>query len=120
MDEEALLVDTLTRELRAVLHIKDRRYRLVKYSRCFVGCEAVDWLVEHKGLSRAGAVETMRMLYRRKAIHHVRITYNGVVDVWLASSGGVHTVACCRSSVSTSSKTRNYFTGFRKTRKPTS
>jgi small-conductance mechanosensitive channel len=53
------------------LAIADRRHRLASYPRCFVGREAVDWLVAHEGLTRDEAVTLGQLLVSRGVIHHV-------------------------------------------------
>jgi hypothetical protein len=49
----------------------DRRYRLRLYPCCFVGHEAVDWLVRCEGLTRDQAVSVGRLLIERNLLHHV-------------------------------------------------
>lgn len=39
------------------IHIKERQFHLKTYPQCFVGTEAVDWLVSHLQISRQDAVE---------------------------------------------------------------
>jgi potassium-dependent mechanosensitive channel len=51
--------------------ILDRRHLLTVYPRCFVGREAVDWLVRSEGLSRAEAVMLGRLMVERGIAHHV-------------------------------------------------
>ncbi|MEM8717721.1 MAG: mechanosensitive ion channel domain-containing protein [Cyanobacteria bacterium P01_G01_bin.39] len=53
------------------LIIADRRYRFNLYSKCFVGSEAVDWIVKHQGFSREEAIELGQILIEREIIHHV-------------------------------------------------
>ncbi|MGK7877429.1 MAG: mechanosensitive ion channel domain-containing protein [Xenococcaceae cyanobacterium] len=53
------------------LEIKDRRYRLNVYPACFVGSEAVDWLVQKKTCTREEAIELGQILIERGIIHHV-------------------------------------------------
>jgi len=51
---------------------KDRYYRLTKYKNCFVGNEAVDWLIRtDKVKNRVEAVELMRIVMQLGAIKHV-------------------------------------------------
>jgi potassium-dependent mechanosensitive channel len=52
--------------------VRDRRHRLTVFARCFVGSEAVDWLVEREGLSRAEAVIVCQRLLARGVFRHVR------------------------------------------------
>jgi small-conductance mechanosensitive channel len=66
-------IDALLARMRSPegVPVTDRRYRLRVYQRCFVGCEAVDWLVGALAISRDEAVEIGRALAKRGAIHHV-------------------------------------------------
>ncbi|KAJ7543861.1 hypothetical protein O6H91_09G056300 [Diphasiastrum complanatum] len=58
-------------KLRERIHVKDRfiKYRL--FNRCFVGSEAVDFLVEDQKLSRIEAVDYGRKLAAKHFFHHV-------------------------------------------------
>ncbi|MEW6267853.1 MAG: mechanosensitive ion channel domain-containing protein, partial [Thermodesulfobacteriota bacterium] len=51
--------------------IHDRRHLLAVYPRCFVGREAVDWLVRELRVPRDEAVALGRLLVERGVIHHV-------------------------------------------------
>lgn len=53
------------------LEIKTRRYQIKLYKSCFVGSEAVDWLVEKLNVSRPQAVAIGKKLVNKKIIHHV-------------------------------------------------
>lgn len=53
------------------IEIKDRRYGLQKYPRCFVGSEAVTWIAEHLKMSREEATAIGQKLMVKKKIHHV-------------------------------------------------
>lgn len=53
------------------IDIRDRRYRLNTYPKCFVGSEAVAWLMRTQKISRADAVQIGQQLARRGIIHHV-------------------------------------------------
>ena len=53
------------------IHIKDRTFRLKTYRQCFVGSEAVDWLVSYLKSSREEAVQIGQRLINEKWIHHV-------------------------------------------------
>ena len=53
------------------VEIKARHYHLKLYKRCFVGSEAVDWLVKHLNISRTKAVAIGKKLIDKKVIHHV-------------------------------------------------
>ncbi len=57
--------------LREGVPIRDRRHRLSFHRRCFVGAEAVDWLVANEGLSRAEALALGRQLVASGLVHHV-------------------------------------------------
>jgi EAL domain-containing protein (putative c-di-GMP-specific phosphodiesterase class I) len=51
------------------LDIRQRMWRVHSYPTCFVGSEAVDWLVKHEGLTRADA---LRLGQRLMALGHIR------------------------------------------------
>jgi hypothetical protein len=51
--------------------IADRRHLLSIHPRCFVGREAVDWLVAREGLGRAEAVRLGERLVGLGLVHHV-------------------------------------------------
>lgn len=51
--------------------ICNRRYRLQLYPACFVGLDAVDWLVKTYNLSRPEAVAIGQIMLDRGIIHHV-------------------------------------------------
>lgn len=53
------------------IEIRDRRHRLTVFAQCFVGREAVDWLVEREGLSRAEGTALGQRLLEQGVIHHV-------------------------------------------------
>ncbi len=53
------------------LEIRDRRYRFNFYPACFVGSEAVDWLVKTQNYQREEAIELGQILIERGIIHHV-------------------------------------------------
>ena len=54
------------------LDIRDRMYRLRVYPHCFVGREAVDWIVQHHRVSRAEAVRMGQHLSALGLLSHVR------------------------------------------------
>ncbi len=66
-------VEEIARRLRgsAGVALDERRYRLTRYPNCFVGTEAVDWLVRGYGLGRGEAVELGQQLIDRGEICHV-------------------------------------------------
>jgi len=53
------------------VEIKDRKWRFRTYKTCFVGSEAVDWLVTQTRWSRDNCVEFCRMLMEKLIITHV-------------------------------------------------
>ena len=53
------------------VEIKDRRHRLSLYSTCFVGSEAVDWLMRTQKATRLEATRLGQLLYKEGFIQHV-------------------------------------------------
>ncbi len=53
------------------IKIKTRRQKLKLYHHCFLGNEAVDWLVAHLNIPRQKAVIVGQNLVTKKIIHHV-------------------------------------------------
>lgn len=51
--------------------IKERQFHLKRYSQCFIGQEAVDWLVSYLKVSRQDAVRIGQRLMDENWIHHV-------------------------------------------------
>lgn len=51
--------------------IKDRKYRLTTYSKCFIGLEAVKWMEKEYILSKSEAIRLGQELIDFKIIHHV-------------------------------------------------
>lgn len=51
--------------------VRDRMFRLQRYRRCFVGSEAVDWLIRQRRLTRPQAVRLGRRLIAHGLIRHV-------------------------------------------------
>lgn len=51
--------------------IRERRYRLQTYPDCFVGLDAVDWLVRAYNITRQQAVAIGQKMLERGIIHHV-------------------------------------------------
>ena len=51
--------------------LRDRMYKLQNYRQCFVGREAVDWIVQRMGLQRAAAVQLGQRLMALDLIRHV-------------------------------------------------
>ena len=67
-------------ELRLLLHeenpplLKDRRYHLKVYEKCFVGYEMVDWLLKKGEVeSRMEAVAMMQKLLDHGVVHHGKL-----------------------------------------------
>jgi hypothetical protein len=53
------------------VEIKDRKYGISLFKQCFVGSEAVDWIVKNQDAARQEAVQMGKELIRRGIIHHV-------------------------------------------------
>lgn len=51
--------------------IRDRRHRLNLYPQCFVGSEAVEWLMNDQQIARESAVNLGQALVERGLMHHV-------------------------------------------------
>jgi len=51
--------------------VQDRKHLLRSYPSCFIGSEAVDWLVRSEGLARGDATALGELLVERGAIRHV-------------------------------------------------
>ncbi|MGD1700958.1 mechanosensitive ion channel domain-containing protein [Dapis sp. BLCC M229] len=66
-------IDTLVEEMRGLngVSIKDRQHRWDTYSKCFVGSEAVKWLMETQKLNLNQAISLGQLLIDRGLIHHV-------------------------------------------------
>jgi len=66
-------IDTLVEEMRGIngVSIKDRQHRWEVYSKCFVGSEAVKWLMETQKLNLNQAIALGQLLIDRGLIHHV-------------------------------------------------
>lgn len=66
-------VDRLIAQMRDSdgLTISDRRFRLSIYPNCFVGSEAVTWIVKTQNATREAAVRLGQLLVERGIIHHV-------------------------------------------------
>ena len=53
------------------VEIKDRKYGISTFKRCFIGSEAVDWIVNHQDAAREEAVAMGKELVRRGIVRHV-------------------------------------------------
>lgn len=68
MDKD-LDIDKIVFALKQNLEVKDRRYRLKMYEKCFVAAEAVDFLVESDICpTREAAVELGKYLQGQKGL----------------------------------------------------
>ncbi|MGA1286373.1 MAG: EAL domain-containing protein, partial [Rubrivivax sp.] len=70
-DDAAKQVANAGTRLSAGLVVRDRRWRLRLYPQCFIGREAVDWIVQREGVSRAKAVRIGRRLVALGLVAHV-------------------------------------------------
>jgi len=66
-------LEKLIKEMRSAdgLKICDRDYYLNFYPKCFVGSEAVDWLVQKHNYKREEAVEIGQIMLEKGIMHHV-------------------------------------------------
>ncbi|HEY9598634.1 MAG TPA: DEP domain-containing protein [Cyanophyceae cyanobacterium] len=66
-------IENLVEAMRGVegLEIQDRRYRLNLYPACFVGSEAVEWLIQQRNYTREDAIDLGQRLMDWGIIHHV-------------------------------------------------
>lgn len=58
------------------IKIKNRRYNLRIYPNCFIGSEAVEWMINNLNLSTEQAIKLGQRLIDEKFIHHVRDQHN--------------------------------------------
>ncbi|NEP08973.1 MAG: mechanosensitive ion channel [Symploca sp. SIO2C1] len=70
---ERVDLDALVKQMRGDggLEIIDRKYRLKFYRKCFVGFEAVKWLMKTQKATQVEAIRLGQMLVEQKIIHHV-------------------------------------------------
>lgn len=75
-------------ELRLLLHeeepplIRDRRYHLKTYEKCFTGVEMVDWLLKKGEVeSRSEAVAMMQKLLDNGVVHHGKLKLTVIISV---------------------------------------
>ncbi|KAI0560195.1 DEP domain containing protein [Gracilaria domingensis] len=64
-------VYTLMRDPKKGVPLADRRWRLSTYQRCFIGEEAVQWMVDNLSMTRKAAVDTGQKLMDAGIMHHV-------------------------------------------------
>ncbi|MCL2931881.1 MAG: mechanosensitive ion channel [Trichodesmium sp. MAG_R03] len=71
-------IDTLVEKMRGPngVSIKDRQHRWNVYSKCFVGSEAVKWLMATQKLNLNQAIPIGQLLIDRGLIHHVVDKHN--------------------------------------------
>ncbi|MGF1602636.1 MAG: mechanosensitive ion channel domain-containing protein [Thermosynechococcaceae cyanobacterium] len=67
----SLDLDTLAEQMRSGISIQDRRHRLNLYPRCFVGSDAVAWLMETQKATQQEAIRLGQRLMEKGMIHHV-------------------------------------------------
>ena len=79
LDDAAL--KALVEQLRGPdgVEVADRRHLLTTYPRCFVGREAVDWMLRHANVNRDQAVRLGETLVERGIVRHV-LDEHGFVD----------------------------------------
>ena len=53
------------------VEIQDRHHHMNLYPRCFVGSEAVEWLMQTQNCTREDAIQLGQLLVDRGIIHHV-------------------------------------------------
>jgi hypothetical protein len=51
--------------------VADRRWRLLHYPKCFIGSEAVEWMMRNLGMNREAAIRTGQHLMDAGIVHHV-------------------------------------------------
>ena len=56
---DSLDLEAIATRFRDCVEIKDRRYRFIKYHNCFVGSEAVDFMIRHGLASTRDAAVTL-------------------------------------------------------------
>lgn len=66
-------IDALVDQMRGPdgIEIKDRRYRLRTFSNCFVGNEAINWLMQYQKATREEAIRIGQILVEKGIFHHV-------------------------------------------------
>ncbi len=69
----AIDVEALVKAMREPegVEIKDRHHRMNLYPRCFVGSEAVEWLMQTQNCTREEAIDLGQLLVDRGIIHEV-------------------------------------------------
>ncbi|MCF2972761.1 FHA domain-containing protein [Synechococcus sp. Nb3U1] len=64
-------LETTCRLMRRGIRVEDRRWRLRKFEKCFVGLDAVAWLAGHFQISRPEAVQVGQECLQRRLFLHV-------------------------------------------------
>ncbi len=73
---------TLAAQMRSGITIADRRYRLNLYPQCFIGSEAVDWLMETQKATKEEAIRLGQALILKGIIRHV-LNEHAFADAYL-------------------------------------
>jgi hypothetical protein len=71
--QNPLALESIVAKMRSKegLEIKARPYKLKLYHRCFIGSEAVEWMMKNLSLSKEEAIALGQKMIARKIIHHV-------------------------------------------------
>ncbi|GAB4525881.1 MAG: hypothetical protein Tsb0014_05590 [Pleurocapsa sp.] len=77
-DNKKISVSRLAKKMREEngVTIKTRRYKLKFYHRCFLGNEAVDWIIAQTNVSRDRAVQLGQKMMDKKLFHHIVDEHN--------------------------------------------
>jgi hypothetical protein len=69
----AIDIEALVKAMREPggVEIKDRHHHMNIFPRCFVGSEAVEWLMQTQNCTREEAIDMGQLLVDRGIIHHV-------------------------------------------------
>lgn len=72
-DAEAVDLTKLAAHMRAPdgVDIRDRRYKLTSYEKCFIGSEAPDWIVHKLGATRPQAIRLCERMVDKGLVRHV-------------------------------------------------
>ncbi|MEN9203054.1 MAG: FHA domain-containing protein [Thermostichus sp. DG_1_6_bins_120] len=71
---------TTCQQMRRDIRVQDRRWRLRKLEKCFLGSDAVTWLANHFQISRPEAVQVGQECLQRRLFFHVLGKPNFVED----------------------------------------
>lgn len=66
-------LETIVEKMRSVfgIEVKERWYNFKRYSRCFIGSDAVKWFRKNLNLTKSEAIKLGQILVKRQIIHHV-------------------------------------------------